>query len=244
MKPYEASALLMVLLVATSCVLTAQPCAAAAVFWPHYLLVSFYLFVANCVLISMVQMFVIPVVYALDIFSGEVSNRTIHLLFKIPVKRWMIFFSKYLVAAIGIFSIFLISGVLMELLAWGRETSALFLLKTNLLYGTAGLILFTWFCAFGCQSRSEAGSLGAMFAVFVGSGIAFLWAVLCEVALAAHLIPYSLTGISLSLLSHLYTGLVGAAHINVIGAMFLQSLVSVGVLGIACHRYISIRRYL
>ncbi len=43
---------------------------------------------ANCLAISFIQMFVVPVIYALDIFSGEMSNRTIHLLFKIPVPRW------------------------------------------------------------------------------------------------------------------------------------------------------------
>ncbi|MHC5138442.1 MAG: hypothetical protein ACYSOF_00890, partial [Planctomycetota bacterium] len=53
---------------------------------------------ANCVAIGFVQMLVVPVIYALDIFSGEMSNRTIHLLFKFPVPRWKIFFSKYLVS--------------------------------------------------------------------------------------------------------------------------------------------------
>jgi len=185
--------------------------------------------VSNCVLISVIQMFVIPVVYALDIFSGEVSNRTIHLLFKIPVPRWMLFFSKYLVSVLGMVLIFLTSAVLMELLAHGREARVLFLLKTNLLCGTAGLFLFTWFCAFGCQSRSEAGSLVAMFGVFIGWGIAFFWATTCEVTWAAPFVPYSLT--------RLTTG-------GTVVSIFLQSLVSVAVLGIACYRYVSIRRYL
>jgi ABC-type transport system involved in multi-copper enzyme maturation permease subunit len=185
--------------------------------------------VANCVLISMVQMFVVPVVYALDIFSGEVSNRTIHLLFKIPVKRWMIFFSKYLVSALGMVVIFVVSAVLMELLAHGRETRALFLLKTNLLCGVAGLFLFTWFCAFGCQSRSEAGSLGAMFGVFIGWGVVIFWATTCEVSWAARFVPYSLARID------------QAGHIWMV---FLQGLVCAGILAIACYRYVRIRRYL
>jgi len=72
--------------------------------------------VSNCMLISLVQMFVVPVVYSLDIFSGEVSNRTIHLLFKIPVERWMIFFSKYLVSVLGMVLIFAIlnDGVIIK----------------------------------------------------------------------------------------------------------------------------------
>ena len=185
--------------------------------------------ISNCMLISLVQMFVVLVVYSLDIFSGEMSNRTIHLLFKIPVPRWMIFFSKYLVSALGIVLIFVASSVLMELLAHGREARVLFLLKTNLLYGTAGLFLFTWFCAFGCQSRSEAGSLGAMFSVFIGWGIAFFWATTCEVTWAAPFVPYSLAGLT-----------AGGPVLTI----FLQSLVAAAVLGIACYRYVSIRRYL
>jgi len=185
--------------------------------------------VANCLLISVVQMFVVPVVYALDIFSGEVSNRTINLLFKIPVKRWMIFFSKYLVSALGMALIFVVTGVLMELLAHGRETRFLFLFKTNLLCGVAGLFLFTWFCAFGCQSRSEAGSLGTVFGVFVGWGVVIFWATLCEVAWARRFVPYSLVRID------------QAGHI---WSVLLQSLVCAAVLAIACYRYVSIRRYL
>jgi ABC-type transport system involved in multi-copper enzyme maturation permease subunit len=185
--------------------------------------------ISNCFLISLVQMFVVPVVYSLDIFSGEMSNRTIHLLFKIPVRRWMIFFSKYIVTVIGILVIFLISGVAMEIMTHGREARVLFLLKTNLLFGLAGLALFTWFCAFGCQSRSEAGSLVAMFSIFIGWGIAYFWATICEVTWAALFVPYSLTEL-------------GADGIVIM--IFLQSLVSVMVLVIACYRYASIRRYL
>jgi len=187
--------------------------------------------VANCILISAIQIFAVPVIYSLDIFSGEISNRTIHLLFKIPVPRWMLFFSKYLVSAVGIVVIFLISGVLMELMTRGREAQMLFLLKTNLLYGMAGLVLFTWFCAFGCQSRSEAGSLVAMFGVFVGWGIVLLWSHYCEVAWAERFVPYSLI-------------LMRITKVGPVGTVFSQILASAAVLGIACYRYVSIRRYL
>jgi ABC-type transport system involved in multi-copper enzyme maturation permease subunit len=183
----------------------------------------------NCLLISVVQMFVVPVVYALDIFSGEVSNRTIHLLFKIPVRRWMIFFSKYLVAAFGMILVFVVTGLLMELMSHGRETRVFFLLKVNLLCGAAGLFLFTWFCAFGCQSRSEAGSLGAMFGVFIGWGVVIFWSTHCRVAWAAPFVPYSLVRFDKT--GHVWT-------------ILLQSFVCVAVLGIACYRYVSIRRYL
>lgn len=185
--------------------------------------------VGNCLLISIIQMFVVPVVYALDIFSGEVSNRTIHLLFKIPVKRWTIFVSKYLVSAIGMVVVFLVSAVLMELLAHGRETRVLFLLRVNLLCGAAGLFLFTWFCAFGCQSRSEAGSLATMFAVFIGWGIVTFWSTMCKVDWAGYFVPYALVTIE------------ETRHILI---LLLQIAVCAAVFGVACYRYVSIRRYL
>ncbi len=187
--------------------------------------------VSNCILISFIQMFVVPVVYSLDIFSGEVSNRTIHLLFKIPVKRWMIFFGKYLVSVLGIVLVFLISGILMELMTQGREASTFFLLITNLLSGLAGLLLFTWFCAFGCQSRSEAGSLGIMFGVFIGWGIVSFWSSVCEVTWAERFVPYSFILLRIN-------------KIGLAGIVFPQILTSIAVLVVACDRYVSIRRYL
>lgn len=95
----------------------------------------------------------------------------------------------------------------------------------------AALVLFTWFCAFGCQSRSEAGSLVAMFGVFIGWGIIFFWSSLCEVTWAARFVPYSLI-------------LMRITKVGPVWAVFLQILASAAVLGIACYRYISIRRYL
>ena len=186
---------------------------------------------SNCILISFIQMFVVPIVYSLDIFSGEVSNRTIHLLFKIPVQRWMIFFAKYLVSAIGIVLVFIISAILMELMTLGREAPILFLLKTNLLYGLVGLLLFTWFCVFGCQSRSEAGSLVIMASVFIGWGIVLLWSSVCNVTWAERFVPYSLI-------------LLGKNNLGLAGIIFLQMLASIAVLVVACYRYASIRRYL
>ena len=185
----------------------------------------------NCILISFIQMFVIPVVYSMDIFSGQISNRTIHLLFKIPVKRWMLFFAKYLSSAIGIILIFLISGILMELLAQGREATVFYLLKTNVLFGAAALVLFTWFCPFGCQSRSEAASLALMFSVFIGWGIVFFWANICEVNWAQRLVPYSFAMVSMK-------------NIGFAGIIFFQILMFAAALAIGCYRYVSIRRYL
>jgi ABC-type transport system involved in multi-copper enzyme maturation permease subunit len=186
---------------------------------------------ANCVLISFIQMFAVPVIYSLDIFSGEISNRTVHLLFKIPVPRWMLFFSKYLVSAVGIILIFLISGLLMELMSGGREAHVLFLFATNSLCGMAAFALFTWFCAFGCQSRSEASSLVVMFGIFIGWGIVLLWSHYCEVAWIERFVPYSLILMRITKVGPSLT-------------VFSQILASAAILGIACYRYISIRRYL
>lgn len=186
---------------------------------------------SNCILISFIQMFAVPVIYSLDIFSGEISNRTVHLLFKIPVPRWMLFFSKYIVSAVGIILIFLISGLLMEFMSRGREAQMLFLLANNSLCGMAALVLFTWFCVFGCQSRSEADSLVAMFGVFIGWGIIFFWSSVCEVAWAERFVPYSLT-------------LMRITKVGPVWTVFLQILASAAVLAIACYRYVSIRRYL
>ena len=186
---------------------------------------------ANCILISFIQMFAVPLIYSLDIFSGEISNSTVNLLFKIPVPRWMLFFSKYIVSAVGIILIFLISGLLMEFMSRGREAQVLFLVTTNSRYGLAALVLFTWFCAFGCQSRNEAGSLVAMFGVFIGWGIVLLWSNLCEVAWAERFVPYSLL-------------LMEFTKVGFVGTAFSQIMASAAALGIACYRYISIRRYL
>jgi ABC-type transport system involved in multi-copper enzyme maturation permease subunit len=186
---------------------------------------------ANCILISFIQMFVVPVIYSLDIFSGEISNRTVHLLFKIPVPRWMLFFSKYIISAAGIILIFLVSGLLMEFISGGREAQVLFLFGTNSLCGMTALVLFTWFCAFGCQSRSEAGSLVVMFGVFIGWGIVFFWSSVCEVTWAERFVPYSLTLMRINKIGPIWT--------------FLSQIPAfAAALFIACYRYVSIRRYL
>ena len=186
---------------------------------------------SNCMLISFIQMFAVPVIYSLDIFSGEISNRTVHLLFKIPVPRWMLFFSKYIVSAAGIIFIFLISGILMEFLSRGREAPSMFLLANNALFGMAALVLFTWFCVFGCQSRSEADSLVAMFGVFIGWGIVFFWSSICEVTWAARFVPYSLLFMKIRTIGPVLT-------------IISQTLLFAVALTIACYRYVSIRRYL
>ena len=186
---------------------------------------------ANCILISFIQMFAVPVIYSLDIFSGEISNRTVHLLFKIPVPRWMLFFSKYIVSVAGIIFIFLISGLLMEFMSKGREAPPLFLIANNSLFGMAALTLFTWFCAFGCQSRSEADSLVAMFSVFIGWGIVFFWSSICEVTWAARFVPYTLLFMKIR-------------EVGPVLTVFLQVLLLAAALTIACYRYVSIRRYL
>ena len=191
---------------------------------------------ANCVIISVVQLFVIPVVYALDLFSGEMSNRTIHLLFKVPVDRWKIFFSKYLMAIGCMALIFMGSGFLMELMARGREAAVGMMFRMNGLFGLSAGLLLTWFCAFGCQSRNEARSLVAMSGVMVGWGIVWFWSSVCEVAWAFHLVPFgfAIGAVKLTPAAMLSWGQLVASQVVIVAL----------VLAIACYRYVKIRRVL
>ena len=191
--------------------------------------------VANCIVISSVQMFVIPVIYALDIFSGEMSNRTIHLLFKLPVSRWKIFFSKYIVSIGGIAAIFLASGLLMELISQGREAEAGFFLKLNCSFAASALLLFTWFCAFGAQSRSEAGSLTAMLGVIIGWGIIMVWSAICQYQWAIHFVPYNFIWVHVPEKTFIP---------NLLRLILSTGLSAAGILGIACYRFVKIREVL
>ena len=181
----------------------------------------------NCYLMSVILMFIVPVIYALDIFSGEMSNRTIHLLFKIPVEQHKIFFSKYLVSLAGMAIVFLTTSLLMELMAQGREMPVYHLMTVNMTYGLSAMILFTWFTAFGCQSRSEAASLAIMFAVFIGWAIVLFWSSICEVTWASGFIPFWFI-----------------VEADLSKAIICQAVSIICVLAIACYRYSSIRRYL
>ena len=189
---------------------------------------------ANCVAISFVQMLVVPVIYALDIFSGEMSNRTIHLLFKFPVPRWKIFFSKYLISIGGMAAVFLLSGLLMELISQGREADVGTLFKLNVSFGVPALLLFTWFCAFAAQSRSEAGSLVAIFGVIIGWAIIFVWSGICEVEWAFRFVPYSLLKMRLPV-DVWHTPLI------TIASQFLSFAL---ILSVACYRFVKVRRVL
>jgi ABC-type transport system involved in multi-copper enzyme maturation permease subunit len=190
---------------------------------------------ANCAIISVAQLFVIPVVYALDLFSGEMSNRTIHLLFKVPVPRWQIFFSKVLMALGCVGLIFVSTGLLMEIMGHGREAEPGMLFRMNGLFGLCAGVVLTWFCAFGSQSRSEAGSLVALFGVVVGWGIVCFWSILCKVTWAFYFVPYVFAIWAIEPKSfELSRGLFWATQILLMGL----------ALSIACYRYVKIRRVL
>ena len=190
---------------------------------------------ASCAIVSFAQLLVVPLVYALDLYAGEMSNRTIHLLFKLPVARWKIFLAKVLTAMGCMALIFLGTGLLMELVAHGRETDPGMLFKTNALFGVCAILLVAWFSAFGSQSRSEAGSLAALFGVMTGWGIVWLWAGLCGVGWALHGVPYVLIPWAIGV------------HLPWLEAgwfWFAQGLILASVLGAACYRYVKIRRVL
>jgi ABC-type transport system involved in multi-copper enzyme maturation permease subunit len=190
---------------------------------------------ANSMAISFVQMLAVPVVYALDIFSGEMSNRTIHLLFKFPVARWKIFFSKYLICIFGMSVIFLATGLLMEVMGHGREIGIGFLFKANILFGLPSLIIFTWFCVFGAQSHSEAGSLVAMFGVMIGWGIVFFWSSICQIFWAGHFVPYAF-------IYWIDGSKIEGYHVNQL--ILSQIAAFIIAVSVACYRFVKVRRYL
>lgn len=190
---------------------------------------------ANGIVISFVQMLIVPVVYALDIFSGEMSSRTIHLLFKFPVPRWKIFFSKYLICMLEIGLIFAATGGLMEVMGQGRETDLGFLFRHSLLLGLASLMVFSWFCVFAAQSRSEAGSLVAVFGVIIGWGIIFFWSLICEIPWANHLTPYSFIVWAFRDVPEWFR----------VSSLITSNLLALAAaIAIACYRFVKVRRYL
>ncbi len=190
---------------------------------------------SNCLIISLIMTFVVPVVYALDLFAGEMSNRTIHLLFKIPVPRGQIYFSKMLCALLGLALTFVITGLVMELMAQGRETDPGMLLGIVAVSGCCAALILAWFSVLGCQNRSEAASLIAMAGVLIGWGIVFFWATICEVRWAAHFAPYTFT---------LWNFRQHTDWLNIPLLFVCQSLALVAALTLACYRYVKIRRYL
>ena len=189
---------------------------------------------ANTIAISTAQLFIVPIIFAMDIFSGEMSNRTIYLLFKIPVERWKIFLSKYLAAASGMALVFVLNAVLIEIMSQGREADIGFLLKQNLAFGVCAEIIFAWFCVFACQSRSEAGSITALFAVMIGWGIVMLWSSVCKVVWMLHFIPFTIIPLTM----------LGTYTIKYDQFIFAQLFAFSTALIIAGYRFTRIRRYL
>ena len=186
--------------------------------------------IENCIIISTVQAFILPTIFGMDVFSGEMAGRTIYLLFKIPVRRWKIFVSKYVISIAGIVFAFVFTGVLMELIAQGREMAVFELFERSSAICITAVVLFTWFCLFGCQGRSEAGSLAVMASVFVGWGIVFFWAGICKVEWAMPFVPYVF--------------MPQVKESGFLMPLLLQSLVAVVVLILAGIRYVKIKRYI
>ena len=190
---------------------------------------------ATCHAISMVMTFILPFIYAMDLFAGDMSHRTIHLLFKLPVPRWQIFLSKILVALLGFGMTFIATGLTMEAITRGRETDAGILIRTHLIFSMCSVLILAWFSVFGCQNRSEAASLVTLFSVLIGWGIVFFWAAVCEIAWAGHLVPYSIIYWAIAK----YT-----TWLRVPLLVFLQIIALSAALALACYRFVKIRRYL
>ena len=189
----------------------------------------------NAALISLVQVFGIPLIFCLDLFAGEMSHGTIHLLFKIPVPRWQVFASKMLMGLFQVVLIFVSTGVVMELMGHGREAGVGMLFRMNALCGLCSVLLFIWFSVFAAQSRSEAGSLAALFAVIIGWAIVWLWSGLCEVSWAYYAVPYVVGQWALQAKMEGFR----------LGQLLIsQGMLAVLVLSLAGYRYVKIRRSL
>lgn len=189
----------------------------------------------NAVMISIVQVLVVPVIVALDLFAGEMSHGTIHLLFKIPVPRWQIFVSKILTVLAQTVLIFVSTGVMMELMGHGREVDTGMMLRLNGLFALCAVMLLVWFCVFGAQSRSEASSLAVLFAVMIGWAIVWLWSGVCEVSWAYYGVPYVVGQWALQ---------VNMEEFRMGQLLISQALLVVLALTLACYRYVKIRRSL
>lgn len=190
---------------------------------------------SNAVLISLVQVLGIPLIISLDLFAGEMSHGTIHLLFKIPVPRWQIFASKMMVGLAQTALIFVSTGVVMELMGHGREAEPGMLFRINGLCGLCAIMLLIWFSVFAAQSRSEAGSLAALFGVIIGWAIVWLWSGLCHIYWAYYTVPFVVGQWAIQAKMEGFR--VGQLLIS-------QGLLAVLVLALAGYRYVKIRRSL
>ena len=195
---------------------------------------------SNAVIISLVQVLGIPLIISLDLFAGEMSHGTIHLLFKIPVPRWQIFAGKMLMGLLQVALIFICTGVAMELMGHGREAETGMLFRMNGLLGLCSILLMIWFSVFAAQSRSEAGSLAALFGVIVGWSIVWLWAGLCHISWAYHAVPF--------VVGHwaIRGGMISedVEWFSVGQLLISQGCLSVLALTLAGYRYVKIRRSL
>ena len=146
--------------------------------------------IVNCWVITLVQMFVITVLYTMDTFAGEFSNGTAQFLVKLPIRLRWVFLCKYIVSAGSIIVIFLAIGCLSELFTLGREQAIGDIFRINLLACLTVLSVFTWHCLFGSRSRSEAVALVVLAAVLAGWAIIAGWALLFELQGVRAIAPY------------------------------------------------------
>ncbi len=190
---------------------------------------------SNAVIISLVQVLGIPLIISLDLFAGEMSHGTIHLLFNIPVPRWQIFAGKMLMGLLQVALIFVCTGVAMELMGRGREVEPGKMFCVNGLFALCSIMLLIWFSVFAAQSRSEAGSLAFLFAVFIGWSIVWLWSSLSEVSWAYHAVPFVYGQWAIG-------QQVDRFHWGQL--LLTQGALAVLALAIAGYRYVKIRRSL
>ena len=185
---------------------------------------------ASIKLVAIGYVILLPLVFCVDIFSGEMSRRTIYLLFKFPVGRVKMFAAKYLFVLIAMIVICSVTAVLVEFITQAREQYYLVLASYFVHSLIATISIVSWFCAVGCICRNEAVSAVMLLCVYIGWGCVYLFANMYEHPWLMKLGPVSFNYEAANLTNHIY-------WISYLAATVLPVL-------IAAYRYSRIRRFL
>jgi ABC-type transport system involved in multi-copper enzyme maturation permease subunit len=181
-------------------------------------------------LVAIGYVFLLPLVFCSDIFSGEMSRRTICLLFKLPVERVKVFAAKYLFVIVAVTIICIVNAVLVEVIARGRQ-QYYFVLAGLFIHSLIAIVsIVSWFCAIGCICRNEAVSAVMLLCVYIGWGCVYLFANMYDHPWLMRFGPVSFNYETANLTNHIY-------WISYLAATVFPVL-------IAAYRYSRIRRFL
>ena len=170
----------------------------------------------------------LPVIFCTDIFSGEMSRRTIYLLFKLPVNRAYIFFAKFIFIILAAAIICAVNAVAIEIVTQSREQLPWALFGEFMRVLIPIFSIMAWFCVVGCICRNEAVSLVMLLCVYVGWGCVFLFGRMYNHDVLITFSPFA----------HYKTGLYSSLYWPNYIAGTLTPII------IASYRYSRIRRFL